>query len=440
MLLLPAMGLDNLTNRVRRGNRKMSKKEGLNPHEMALHQFDSAAKLLDLDEPITASLRLPRRELTVHFPVRMDDGSTQTFTGYRVQHNDSRGPTKGGIRYHPGVTLDEVRALATWMTWKCAIVDIPFGGAKGGVICDPTKMSFGEIERVTRKFTTAITPILGPHVDIPAPDVNTNSQVMAWIMDTYSIHHGYTTPSIVTGKPLSLGGSLGRVQATGRGVVYGIIESARDLGIDIKDSTAVIQGFGNVGSYAGMILEDMGCKVIGIQDVGGSVYDPNGIDTKKAADCVSKNGTVTKLKGVNKTPNKDFMGIECDFLVPAALENQITKDNVKKVNARVVAEGANGPTTPDADKVLYKKGIHVVPDILANAGGVVVSYFEWVQNLYRFRWHEDAINRRMRRILVKSYREVADIQKEKDVMPRTAAYLLAISRVAEAHRLRGRYP
>ncbi|MFH1721403.1 MAG: Glu/Leu/Phe/Val dehydrogenase [Candidatus Altiarchaeota archaeon] len=418
---------------------KNSKKE-LNPHEMALRQFDHAAKILNLDDRIIASLRLPRRELTVHFPVRMDDGKTKVFTGYRVQHNDSRGPTKGGIRYHPNVTLDEVRALATWMTWKCAIVDIPFGGAKGGVICDPAKMSMGELERMTRKYTTAIGPIIGPHNDIPAPDVNTNPQVMAWMMDTYSIHHGHTTPSIVTGKPLSLGGSLGRVQATGRGVIYALIEAAKEIGMGLKDSTAIVQGFGNVGSHAALILEEMGCKVIALQDAGGSIYDPNGIDTKKALEAVKKDGTIAKIQGVDTIKDKEFFETECDFLIPAALENQITKDNAKKIEAKIVAEGANGPTTPEADDLLFKKGIRVIPDILANAGGVVVSYFEWVQNLYRFRWHEEAINRRMRRILVKSYAEVANIMAENKVHMRTAAYLLSISRVAEAHRLRGMYP
>ncbi|MFC2154060.1 Glu/Leu/Phe/Val dehydrogenase [Candidatus Altiarchaeota archaeon] len=414
--------------------------EVLNPHDIALTQFDIAAKILELDDDLIAALKLPRRELTVNFPVRMDDGTTKTFTGYRVQHNDTRGPTKGGIRFHPNVSLDEVRALATWMTWKCATVNIPLGGGKGGVICNPKEMSPRELENLTRRFTWAISPIIGPMKDIPAPDVNTNPQIMAWMMDTYSIHKGYAVPGVITGKPLALGGSLGRMEATARGCVTCIEEAAKELDISLDRATAAIQGYGNAGSIAASLLNELGVRVIGVSDSKGGIFEPKGLEPKEVSEHKKKTGSVVGFKNAEKITNEELLELECDILVPAALENVITKDNAGKIKGKIIGEAANGPTTPSADEILCKNGLHVIPDILANAGGVVVSYFEWVQNLYRFSWNEDAVNRRMKRIMVESYGDVSRIARQRKVHMRTAAYLLAVERVAEAHRLRGTYP
>jgi len=410
------------------------------PYEIALKQFDHAADVLDLSEGMRGLLRSCKRELCVHFPVRMDDGALCTFTGYRVQHNVTRGPSKGGLRYHPQVTLDEVRALAMWMTWKCAVVDIPFGGAKGGVICNPKEMSERELEGVTRRYTTEITPLLGPASDIPAPDVYTDEQIMAWMMDTYSMHAGYTVPAVVTGKPLSIGGSAGRLEATGRGCVEIIKEAAEHFGLRLAGARVAIQGFGNAGSVAAKYLAEAGCKVVAVSDTWGAVYNEAGLDVKALIAQKSKDGTIAGFPGAESIPPADLLTLECEILVPAALEGQITAANAGGVKAKLVAEAANGPTTPEADEILFANGATVLPDILANAGGVVCSYFEWVQCLQEFSWSEDQVCRRLSDYMKKAFHGVYSVAQERKVDMRTAALVVAMSKVAEATAVRGIYP
>jgi glutamate dehydrogenase (NAD(P)+) len=370
----------------------------------------------------------------------MDDGSVAVFTGHRVQHNLSRGPAKGGIRYHQDVTLDEVRALAMWMTWKCAVVNIPYGGGKGGVIVDPKKLSQREIEGLTRRFTTEISPIIGPDRDIPAPDVNTNAQVMAWMMDTYSMHHGYTIPGVVTGKPISIGGSLGRNEATARGAVFTLQQCSIALKVPLPGATVAIQGYGNAGSIAATLLADEGSKIIAVSDSSGGIINRAGLDPAKVNAWKKEHGTVVGFPGADEISNADILELDCDILVPAALENQITHVNADRVRAKIVAEAANGPTTPEADAILYDKGVFVIPDILCNAGGVTVSYFEWVQDMQSFFWTEARINESLKEIMDRAFNDVHRMSKTREVDMRTAAYMVAVSRVAEATTLRGLYP
>ena len=412
----------------------------INPWEVAQQQFDLAAERLNLDEGMRRVLREPRRELTVHFPVKMDDGSVKVFTGYRVQHNLGRGPAKGGIRYHQDVSLDEVKALAMWMTWKCAVVGIPYGGGKGGVIVDPKKLSKKELEGLTRRFFTEIEILVGPEKDIPAPDVNTNAQVMAWFMDTYSMHAGYTVPGVVTGKPISLGGSEGRNEATARGTVFCIVEAARHLGIDLTNAKVAIQGFGNAGSIAAQLMEAEGATIVAVSDSTGGIHDPNGLDVKRVIQWKQEHGTVQGFRGAKDVSNAEVLEVDCDILIPAALENQITARNAGNVKARLIAEAANGPTTPEADEILWKAGKFMIPDILCNAGGVTVSYFEWVQDLNRDHWSERVVNEKLKEIMVRSFSEVLAIARRDQCDMRTAAYLLAVQRVAEATAMRGLYP
>jgi len=419
----------------------MKENEKINPFETAKKQVDIAAKYLDLDVGSVEKLKNTKRELIVHFPVMMDSGEVKIFTGYRVQHNVARGPAKGGIRYHPDVDLDEMRALAMWMTWKSAVVNIPFGGAKGGVQCNPKEMSLHEIEHLTRRFTWEISLMLGPEQDIPAPDVYTNPQVMAWIMDTFSILKGYSVPGVVTGKPIELGGSLGRYEATGRGVVITSLEALKNLKIAIEGAKVVIQGCGNVGGVAAMHFDRLGAKVIAISDSQKGLYNEKGLDVKKVMDYKGKYKCfVCETKYETEITNQELLELDCDVLVPAAIENQITEKNASRIKAKIIAEGANGPTTPEADEILNDKGIFIVPDILANAGGVTVSYFEWVQNLQELIWSEEEVLERLARILQRSFKEVWEISLSKKIPMRTAALVLGIGRVAEATRLRGLYP
>ncbi|HEX6127603.1 MAG TPA: Glu/Leu/Phe/Val dehydrogenase [Candidatus Limnocylindria bacterium] len=419
---------------------KTTTAEAPNIWAVAQSQFDAAAEQLDLDPGLRRVLRVPKRELTVNFPVTMDDGHVEVFTGYRVQHNLSRGPAKGGIRYHQDVTLDEVRALAMWMTWKCAVVNIPYGGGKGGVIVDPKKLTMRELEGLTRRFTTEISPIIGPDRDIPAPDVNTNAQVMAWMMDTYSMHHGYTIPGIVTGKPISIGGSLGRNEATARGAVFTLLQASVALDIPLQDATVVIQGYGNAGSIAATLLADEGAKIIAVSDSTGGIVNRAGLDPAKVSAWKKEHGTVVGFPGSEEISNTDILELECDILVPAALENQITHVNADRIKARIVAEAANGPTTPEADAILYDKGVFVIPDILCNAGGVTVSYFEWVQDMQSFFWTEARINESLKEIMDQAFQAVHKMSTNREVDMRTAAYMVAVARVAEATTLRGLYP
>ncbi|TMD30581.1 MAG: Glu/Leu/Phe/Val dehydrogenase [Chloroflexi bacterium] len=412
----------------------------INPWQVAQQQFDLAAGRLSLDPGLRRVLREPRRELTVHFPVKMDDGSVQVFTGYRVQHNVGRGPAKGGIRYHQDVTLDEVKALAMWMTWKCAVVAIPYGGGKGGVIVDPKKLSLKELEALTRRFTTEIEVLIGPERDIPAPDVNTNAQVMAWMMDTYSMHQGYTVPGVVTGKPISLGGSEGRTEATARGAVYCIVEAADHLGIDLGRSRVAVQGFGNAGSIAASLIRDEGSSVVAVSDSTGGIHRPTGLDVDRVIAWKKEHGTVQGFPGSTDVTNADVLEVDCDILIPAALENQITARNAGSIKARVIAEAANGPTTPDADEILHERGVFLIPDILCNAGGVTVSYFEWVQDLNRDHWSETIVNAKLKEIMVRAFDETYRIARQEEVNMRMAAYLLAVQRVADATSMRGLYP
>ncbi|MBM4466898.1 MAG: Glu/Leu/Phe/Val dehydrogenase [Chloroflexi bacterium] len=410
------------------------------PFEMAQRQFDNAAKYLNLKAGIKAKLRVPKRELTVNFPVKMDDGSIQIFTGHRVQHNLARGPAKGGIRYHPDVTLDEVRALAMWMTWKCAVVNIPYGGAKGGVVCNPKKMSVREKECLTRRFTSEIIMFIGPESDIPAPDVNTDAQTMAWIMDTYSMTKGYSVPAVVTGKPIEIGGSLGRREATGRGVMFTTREALKHLNMPIEGARVAVQGFGNVGAIGAQLLQEMGCTIIAASDSRGGIYNLKGLNVKDVVRHKKETGAVAGYPGTDTVTNKELLELDCEVLVPAALENEITQENADSVKARIIAEGANGPTTPEADDILFDKGSFVIPDILANAGGVTVSYFEWVQGLQNFFWSEDEVNKNLEKIMVKAFQDVLAISQRREVNLRIAAYILAIDRVATATLLRGIYP
>ncbi|HZU66678.1 MAG TPA: Glu/Leu/Phe/Val dehydrogenase [Ktedonobacteraceae bacterium] len=411
-----------------------------NPYAVAVAQFDEAAERLGLSQAMRAILRKPKRELTVNFPVRMDNGDVEMFTGYRVQHNINRGPAKGGIRFSPEVSLDEVRALAMWMTWKCAVVGIPFGGAKGGVICDPHKLSRAELERLTRRYATEISILIGPDSDIPAPDMNTNPQIMGWIMDTYSMHQGYSVPAVITGKPLAIGGSEGRLEATARGVQVVTREAMKDMGMNPEESVVVVQGFGNVGSITARLLHELGCKVVGLSDINGAVYNSNGIDVHRALRYSKEHGTLKGLPETESLTNAELLELPCDVLVPAALENQLTGRNASRVKARLIIEAANGPTTPDADHIFNDRGIIVVPDILANAGGVTVSYFEWVQDLQRFFWAENEINNRLESIMERSYQAVRLKSLEQETNLRMGAYLLAVARVAEATEIRGVYP
>jgi glutamate dehydrogenase (NAD(P)+) len=418
--------------------------EQANPFRIAQQQFDTAAALLDLADGLRQVLRVPQRELTVNFPVHMDDGSTQIFTGYRVQHNLGRGPVKGGIRYHPAVDIDEVRALAMWMTWKCALVNIPYGGAKGGVIVDPSKLSLGELERLTRRFASDISILLGPEKDIPAPDVGTNAQVMAWIMDTISMHRGYTVPAVITGKPINIGGSLGRVDATGRGVSLMVREVARRQGRALAGMKVIVQGFGNVGGVAARLLAELGCKIVGIADATGGYYRAAGLDVAAMRRYADQHPHRLlegyTIDGLERTSGLELLSLPCDVLVPAALEGQITTQNAGEIKASLIVEGANGPTTPEADSILNERGIRVVPDILANAGGVVVSYFEWVQGLQEFFWEERDVNEKLERIIVGAFDQVYNLAEERRLPMRTAAYLLAVQRVADANHTRGVYP
>jgi glutamate dehydrogenase (NAD(P)+) len=402
---------------------------------------DIAGPFLKVDDGTLDMLKQTKRELVVHFPVKMDDGKTRVFTGYRILHNPALGPGKGGIRYHPDVDLDEVRALSMWMTWKTAVVNIPFGGAKGGVRCNPKEMSLSEIERLTRRFTWEIASFIGPESDIPAPDVNTNPQTMAWIMDTYSILKGYSVPGVVTGKPLELGGSVGRLEATGRGVFISVLEAARQLGLKIEGARVAIQGAGNVGGIAAQYFHSAGAKVIAISDSKGGLYNPKGLDLDQALSCKHHYQCfLTDQVKAEQITNQELLELECDILVPSALENQITKENAPQLHCRMVAEGANGPTTPEADAILFDRGIFVIPDILANAGGVTVSYFEWVQNLQELLWSEEEVSERLQRIMSRAFGETLEISRKEKVHMRTAAYILGMGRVAKAMSLRGLFP
>jgi glutamate dehydrogenase (NAD(P)+) len=409
-----------------------------NPWEAQAARFDVAARKLNLDEGLFRVLRYPNREIIVHIPVLMDDGHIEVFTGYRVQHSIARGPAKGGIRYAPDVTLDEVRALASWMTWKCAVVNIPFGGAKGGIICDPKKMSLGELERMTRRYTAELVEFIGPEKDVPAPDVNTNEQVMAWIMDTYSMHMRQTVNAVVTGKPLNIGGSRGRREATGRGVMIVTNEACKKLGMN-AGARVIVQGFGNVGSNAAKLMADAGYKIIGIAEYDGGLFNTNGIDIDKLVEHRLRNGSVTGFKGADAHDPKELLTKDCDILIPAATENVITSKNADNIKAKVVVEGANGPTTAVADDILANKGVFVIPDILANAGGVTVSYFEWVQDRQGYFWKESVVNEQLEHIMVESFDDVVRYAETHNVNNRIAAYMLALDRVAFTIRQRGIY-
>ena len=409
-------------------------------YQVALEQLDHVARFINLDEGVHEILKYPKRELTVNFPVRMDDGSYRVFSGYRVQHNLARGPAKGGIRYHPSVSLDEVRALAMLMTWKCAVVNLPYGGAKGGVSCNPKELSPHELERLTRRYTTEISIIIGPNCDIPAPDVYTNPQVMSWIMDTYSMHVGHSVPAVVTGKPVSIGGSKGRLEATGRGCTVVTLEALKHLGIVSDEATVAIQGCGNVGVAIARLLHEAGCKVIAISDSQGGIYNPKGLDVPAVLKHKSETGGIVDMNDVDVISNAELLELNCTALVPAAMENQITEQNAPRIKARIITEGANGPTTNAADRILYDRGVFLVPDILANAGGVTVSYFEWVQDLQAFFWKENEVNDRLKEIMVSTFEEVLTTAQKHNTDMRTAAYIQAISRVASATLQRGIYP
>ena len=408
--------------------------------EVAVEQFHIAADVLGLDDDMRRILSHCQAELTVHFPVEMDDGSVQVFTGHRVRHNSGPGPTKGGIRYHQSVTVSEVKALAMWMTWKCAVVGLPFGGAKGGVRVNPKLLSQNELQNLTRRYTAEISSMIGPTKDIPAPDVNTNPQVMAWLMDTYSMQMGYSVPGVTTGKPLVLGGSEGRNEATGRGCVFAIEEAAPIVGLDIPRSTTVVQGFGNAGSVAARLMADAGSSVTAVSDSTGGTYRQRGLDLAAVARHKQRTGSVTGFAGGDDISNAELLELPCDVLIPAALEGQLTEDNAPRVNARLIAEAANGPTSPEADAILFDRGVVVLPDILANAGGVTVSYFEWVQALQAFPWTEQEVNERLQQIMARSFHQVHETAKQHKVHLRTAALVKAIARVAEFTRVRGIYP
>lgn len=407
--------------------------------ESMMERFDEAATLLNLDPNIYKILRWPNREITMYIPVLMDDGNYQVFTGYRVQHNFARGPAKGGIRFSPEVSLDEVRALAAWMTWKCAVVNIPFGGAKGGIICDPRQMSPSELERLTRRYTAELLDLIGPERDVPAPDMNTNEQVMAWIMDTYSMHARHTVTAVVTGKPVEIGGSLGRRDATGRGLLVVCNEACKKFNLDIARTRVAIQGAGNVGGTAARLMHTAGYKIVGLADITGGLYNPAGLDIPKVLRYLKENRTVEGYLEADIIKNEELLELDCEILIPAATENQITERNVERIKCRILAEGANGPTAADADDIIFDKKIFVIPDILANAGGVTVSYFEWVQNRTGFYWTETEVNSRLEHIMVNSFADVVKFAEKYKVNTRLASYMLAIDRVAYDTRLRGIY-
>jgi len=410
-----------------------------NPWEAQAARFDFAARKLNLDEGLWKILSQPSREITVNIPVQMDNGHLEVFTGYRVQHSMARGPAKGGLRYSPDVNLDEVRALAAWMTWKCAVVNIPFGGAKGGIICDPKKMSMSELERMTRRYTAELIEFIGPEKDVPAPDVNTNEQVMAWMMDTYSMHMRQTVTAVVTGKPVNIGGSRGRREATGRGVTIVANQAMKKLGMDPASTRVVVQGFGNVGSHAARLMNEVGYKIVGIAEWDGGLYNKNGIDIEELWEFRERNGTIHGFPGAEKYDSSELLITDCDVLVPAATENVITTHNADKIKAKVIVEGANGPTTAAADDILAGKGIFVIPDILANAGGVTTSYFEWVQDRQGYFWKEAVVNEQLKDIMESAFDDVIRYSETHEVNNRIAAYMLAIDRVAYTIRQRGIY-
>jgi glutamate dehydrogenase (NAD(P)+) len=412
----------------------------MSPVQEVNYYFQKAARVMDLSPSVERMLVNPYREVKVDISITLDNGELANFTGYRVQHDRSRGPMKGGLRYHPTVDIEEAQGLASLMTWKTAVMNVPFGGAKGGIAVDPEKLSTNELERLTRKFVQLIHDIIGPHTDIPAPDVNTNAQVMAWIMDTYSMHQGHTVPGVVTGKPISLGGSEGRNEATARGCVYTIIEAARHLGLDLHEMRVAVQGFGNAGSIAARLIVEEGATVVAVSDSTGGIHNPSGLDIGKVIGWKSEHGTVQGFPGGTDISNADVLEVDCDILIPAALENQITPRNANNIKARLIAEAANGPTTPEADQILFKKGVFLIPDILCNAGGVTVSYFEWVQDLNRDHWSEMVVNAKLKDIMVKAFGETLDVAERETVNMRTAAYLVAVKRVADAMELRGLYP
>ena len=421
--------------------------ENLNAFEIAMRQFNEAARILNLSESQIAMIKEPRRMTEVNLPVRMDDGSIRIFKGYRCQHSIARGPAKGGIRFHPDVTADEVRALAFWMTYKCAVVGVPFGGGKGGIIVDPRQLNINELERLARRYFAEMADLFGPDQDVPAPDVNTNPQIMCWMMDTYSMHQKRFVPSVITGKPLEMGGSEGRNRATSMGLSFCVREMAnhKHVNLNLSDTTVAIQGFGNVGSYAGEILEGMGSTIVAISDVDGGFYNKDGISMRKTMEFV-KNSETKTLKGFEKSGLAEkyddpmlLLEEDVDILIPAALEAQITSENADRIQAKVIAEGANGPTTPEADEILYKKGVHIIPDILANAGGVTVSYLEWVQNRMGYYWNEERVNQDLEQIMVKAFNEVMDACRQYDVHMRTAAFIVGIQNVTKAAEMRGLY-
>ena len=411
-----------------------------NPYENAIKQLEDVARLINLEDWILNILKYPKRELIVHFPVRMDNGDIKIFTGYRVQHNDARGPTKGGIRFHPKVNLDEVRALAMWMTWKTAVINLPFGGAKGGVVCNPKRMSLREIERLSRAYIYSISRIIGPYTDIPAPDVNTGPQNMAWMMDTYSAIRGENSPAVITGKPLSIGGSEGRVEATGRGVIIVTLEALKRLGLKVRDTTVAIQGYGNVGYHAASIGHKFGLKIIAVSDSKGGIYNPDGLNPEDVLKHKKKTGSVINYPKAKNISNKELLELNVTVLIPAAIEGVITRENADNINAKIISEGANGPLTLEADKILHEKGVLFIPDILANAGGVTVSYFEWVQNLTREQWTLERVREKLDEKMVKAFNKVYEIYKEENVNMREAAYMIAVRRVAEAIKTRGVWP
>jgi glutamate dehydrogenase/leucine dehydrogenase len=414
--------------------------ESLNPFEIAQRQFDTAADKMGLEDAMREVLRNPKRQLLVSVPTLMDDGTVRVFSGYRVQHNIARGPAKGGIRYHPGVTLDEVKALASWMTWKCATVNVPYGGGKGGVACDVKRMSRGELERMTRRYASEISIIIGPDRDIPAPDMYTDAQTMAWIMDTYSMTQGHSSLGVVTGKPLTLGGSAGRNEATARGALFCIREACVAIKKPLRGATVAIQGYGNAGAIAAQLLQADGARVVAVSDSKGGAYSSKGLDPAQVTDHKEKSGSVAGFKGAERITNEELLEVKCDVLLPAALENQITQKNASRVRARIVAEAANGPTTPAADRVLKEHGVFVIPDILCNAGGVTVSYFEWAQNMQGYFWDETMVNRELERFMKRAFHEVHQTAARYKSDMRTAAYILAVGRVAEATRVRGLFP
>ena len=415
--------------------------EKINPFEVALTQLEEASNILNLDKGMLQILSNPKRILTVSIPTKMDDGSIRVFTGFRSQHNDARGPCKGGIRYHPDVTIEEVKALSMWMTWKCAIANIPYGGGKGGIICNPKQMSENELERMTRRFAYLISDIIGPYKDIPAPDVYTGGKEMAWIMDTYSTLKGnYVQPEVITGKPIAIGGSLGRNEATGRGLAYTVREAAKKINIDMKKATIVVQGFGNAGQFSSKLVEEQGAKMIAASDSQGAIINKDGIDADALMKFKKETGTVAGFENAKSISNDELLETECTILIPAALENQITKNNADKIKTKIIAEADNGPTTPEADEILFKKDILVIPDVLANGGGVTVSYFEWLQNLRREYWTEEEVNNRLDTNITKSFFDVYDTHEKYNVDMRKAATLLAINRVVDAINIRGLWP